>query len=1032
MRARVLGLVAEKTGYPIDMLDLELDLEADLGIDTVKQAELFATIREAYGIAREATLKLRDFPTLNHVLQFVRERRPGGTAVSAPPAELPPAAAGGPPALPEDDDVRARVLGLVAEKTGYPIDMLDLELDLEADLGIDTVKQAELFATIREAYGIAREATLKLRDFPTLNHVLQFVRERRPGDGGASTRPAATAGEPPALPGGPLAAPAVPRRVPVPVLRPPLALCKPTGVTLDAGSRVVVMLDQGGVGRALVRQLEQRGVAVLAVDDTPSAEDLLGRLRSWADGQPVRGVYWLPALDAEGDLRGLDLKSWREALRVRVKLLYTAMRALSDQAAFLVAGTRLGGQHGYDAAGAVAPLGGAVTGFVKTYKRERPEALVKAVDFESTPGTAELADALVDETLRDPGAVEIGYKADARWTICLEEQPAADGQPGLVLSRESVVVVTGAAGGITSAITADLAAASGGTFHLLDVVPPPDAANPDLPRLASDRAGLKRDLFERLKARGERATPAIVEHELALLERQQAALAAIDAVRRGGGTAYYHCADLRDGAAVAAAIDAVRARSGRIDVLLHAGGLEVSRLLSDKEPAEFDRVFDVKSDGWFNLLHAIGDLPLGATVAFSSIAGRFGNAGQADYAAANDLLCKCASSFRTTRPGTRGLAIDWTAWAAIGMAARGSIPKLMELAGIDMLAPEVGVPVIRQELAAGGWRGEIVIAQRLGGLLDEWDAHGGLDVEAAAAQAHGPMIGAVRGMGVHSGLVVDTLLDPAAQPFLHDHQIDGTPVLPGVMGIEGFAELATLAAPGWHVLAIEDVEFHAPFKFYRAAPRALTLTALLRGEGAEIVARCALTGTRQLVGQAAPEVTTHFTARVRLTRQPAAAPRAASVPHSSGVVIDAAHVYRAYFHGPAYQVVRRAWRTGNDVVGELADPLPPNHVPLDELTCVAPRLIELCFQTAGLWEMGTTGRLGLPQRIASVETATPLAGEGAHAFAVVTPKDGAGFDAEVIDAAGRIVLRLRGYRTVALPGAVASDTVAPLTAAMAS
>ena len=66
--------MAEKTGYPTDMLELDLDLEADLGIDTVKQAELFATIREAYGIARDDTLKLRDFPTLNHVVGFVRER----------------------------------------------------------------------------------------------------------------------------------------------------------------------------------------------------------------------------------------------------------------------------------------------------------------------------------------------------------------------------------------------------------------------------------------------------------------------------------------------------------------------------------------------------------------------------------------------------------------------------------------------------------------------------------------------------------------------------------------------------------------------------------------------------------------------------------------------------------------------------------------------------------------------------------------------------------------------------------------------
>src|SRR6185436_4259959 len=67
---------AEKTGYPVEMLDLDLDLEADLGIDTVKQAEMFAAIRQEYSIPRDENLKLRDFPTLGHTIQFVYDRRP--------------------------------------------------------------------------------------------------------------------------------------------------------------------------------------------------------------------------------------------------------------------------------------------------------------------------------------------------------------------------------------------------------------------------------------------------------------------------------------------------------------------------------------------------------------------------------------------------------------------------------------------------------------------------------------------------------------------------------------------------------------------------------------------------------------------------------------------------------------------------------------------------------------------------------------------------------------------------------------------
>jgi acyl transferase domain-containing protein len=187
VKEKVLEIVAAQTGYPRDMLDMELDLEADLGIDTVKQAETFAAVRTAYDIPREDKLRLRDFPTLAHVVKFVLDRRPelaakevatplAVAAVAAPVAAAVPAPAGSSFA----DEVKEKVLEIVAAQTGYPRDMLDMELDLEADLGIDTVKQAETFAAVRTAYDIPREDKLRLRDFPTLAHVVKFVLDRRP------------------------------------------------------------------------------------------------------------------------------------------------------------------------------------------------------------------------------------------------------------------------------------------------------------------------------------------------------------------------------------------------------------------------------------------------------------------------------------------------------------------------------------------------------------------------------------------------------------------------------------------------------------------------------------------------------------------------------------------------------------------------------------------------------------------------------------------------------------------------------------
>ncbi len=1019
--ARVLAVVAEQTGYPPDLLDMDLDLEADLGIDTVKQAEVFAAIRETYGIERDDTLKLRDYPTINHVVKFVHDRTPHTDPTPTPEPTAQPAPE------PAADDVPARVLAVVAEQTGYPPDLLDMDLDLEADLGIDTVKQAEVFAAIRETYGIERDDTLKLRDYPTINHVVKFVHDRTP-----HTDPTPTP-EPTAQPAPepePAPAPdAFARRLPVPVVRPPLAACVESGVALGEGSRVVLMPDTGGIATALSKRLAKRHVEVLMLDPALDEAAVEQRLAEWSAAGPIEGVYWLPALDDEGPLAKLSPAEAGQALRVRVKLLAVTMRALAEQVAsagsFLVAATRMGGRHGCDAQGATSALGGAVTGFAKALARERADALVKAVDFPPGRQTAALADILIEETLRDPGAVEVGHADDLRWTVGLIEQPAIP-DPARALTSDTVFVVTGAAGSIVSAITSDLAAASGGTFHLLDLVPAPDAGDPDLARLDTDPDGLKRDLADRLRDRGERPTPKLVERELARIERAGAALAAVTAIESAGGRAHWHQVDLTDADAVARALAGI----ARVDVLMHAAGLEISHFLPDKRQSEFDLVFDVKAGGWLNLLRALGDTPIGSAVVFSSIAGRFGNAGQTDYAAANDLLCKSVSQLR--RAGTRGIALDWTAWAGIGMASRGSIPKMMEAAGIDMLPAAAGVPVVRRELTAEGPGAEIVVAGALGVMLEERHATGGLTPDLPAGT--GPMTGRITAFTLGTGLTVRTELDPGRQPFLNDHRIDGTPVLPGVMGMEGFAEAAHALLPGWQVVALEDVELLAPVKFYRDEPRTLELHAQIRdGDDGTMVADCQLVGRRPRPGQQEQE-TLHFTGRARLSRTFPAAPQR-DVPESAAeghAVVGHAEVYRVYFHGPAYQVLESAWRDNGHLVGAFATDLPPGHEPAEPATEFLPRLIELCFQTLGVWELGTTGRLWLPSHVDRVLRYAGADDPGAL-WAVVTPRDGdGGADAEVVDASGHVRVRLEGYRTIELPGSIDSDVLAPLRDAMAS
>ena len=304
------------------------------------------------------------------------------------------------------------MLAILAEKTGYPPEMLDLDLDLEADLGVDTVKQAETFAAVREAYAIPRDAQLKLRDFPTIRHVIQFVYDRRPAAAPVAAAPAATEA--------PMEAPVttILRRVPVPVVRPPIAVCKDTGVKL---TRVAVVPDASGVAEALAQRLRADGAEVLVVDPKD--------VSSFAD---VDGLFWLPALDDEGALFALTPQAWQEGIARRVKSLASVARVLHPRLTkgrFLIAGTRMGGLLGAGPDGASAPMGGAVSGFVKALARERAEALIKVVDFETSRTPEAIAAALIEEALHDPGAVEIGRRGEERFSLAAREAEAEAGVP---------------------------------------------------------------------------------------------------------------------------------------------------------------------------------------------------------------------------------------------------------------------------------------------------------------------------------------------------------------------------------------------------------------------------------------------------------------------------------------------------------------------------------------------------------------------------------------------------------------------------
>ena len=272
---------------------------------------------------------------------------------------------------------------------------------------------------------------MQLRDFPTLNHVAVGAGADRRQTAASASAPTAAAARrmPVAVPvstvrGDLAAVRPLPRRLPVPVAaaRGSTGACRPASPS--PGARVVVMLDEGGVGAALCQAAG--GAGATAAD--PRARDL-GRatsgaaLDAWlADGPgrtastgSPRSTTRATLPDPDGVGRGAAAPG-QEPLRRPCGGCGPTARSWSPPPGS-------GGYHGYDEAGATAPLGGAVTGFAKSYKKERPDALVKAVDFPASRKTAALADLLIEETLRDPGCVEVGRVDGRRFGVAFREVP---------------------------------------------------------------------------------------------------------------------------------------------------------------------------------------------------------------------------------------------------------------------------------------------------------------------------------------------------------------------------------------------------------------------------------------------------------------------------------------------------------------------------------------------------------------------------------------------------------------------------------
>ncbi|MER5542567.1 SDR family NAD(P)-dependent oxidoreductase [Streptomyces sp. NPDC002589] len=627
------------------------------------------------------------------------------------------------------DDVERVVLEIISERTGYPVDMIEPDLDLEADLSIDSIKRAEIAGELAKRLGIAGGAQIlddaeleELAKARTAAAVTGWLMARGGANTGAGSGQAEVAygggggdgqaerqaeaastgdegGQRPAEEGPePSYTPALgvaPQRCelrPVPFPEPDPA---PGQAPELSGRRFALLGDAEGAAAEVAARLAAHGADTVILDR--------GHLLTGADG-PVDGVVYL------GALPGPDLPVLPDAFPVlRAALAHDPRSLLAVRAA--------------DPAGALRAAG--LDGLFRSVGREYPDLLARVVAVADTAPAA-VADAVLAElrapepapdpaAAPDPAPVVLRTAAGARHRLELVPAPlgplAATGAgpagPGaaeaaaLGLDRDSVVLLVGGARGITARFAATLAGACGCRIELLGRTPAPTA--PEDPRSAAARTPV--ELRAVLAAGPGAPRPAEINRaaELILAQREiTTTLAELDAL---GSAARYRAVDFRDRDAVLQAVKEIHADHGRLDGVVFAAGVIEDRLIADKTPESFQRVYGTKTAGAGALFAALDDLPgtPAFTVLFGSIAAVLGNRGQADYAAANDALETLGADW-AARTGARALTVHWGPWAPSGAHSGmvgAELGREYARRGIALIDPDEGTAALLRELAWG-------------------------------------------------------------------------------------------------------------------------------------------------------------------------------------------------------------------------------------------------------------------------------------------------------------------------------------------
>ncbi len=715
------------------------------------------------------------------------------------------------------------LLQVVSDRTGYPPDMLGLDADLEADLGIDSIKRVEISGTIVQSLTLPPGVTPdleRLTSSRTLNQVVEALVDLvssgpTPVAVEEGTRPFDFA------PDGESIGRFLVSMVDAPATN-SLGLLARDGVVViagdahEAGDRIAQALtDRGYRTIRIARETPpsgDEGFLVASLDDPAGVERACDQIH--ARFGRANAVILLSALAGEGVGDEFDVDGWTTRRRQTLNSLLLLAQGLRedlessslDGGSAVLVGTALGGAFGSATPSRPESIpDGALTGFIKTLAQEWPSVRARTIDFDTQDPSIQ-ADRLLAELFTDDSLAEVAYVDGRRMRLTIRAADFTD--DGISpLDDQSVVLITGGARGITAEVASTLADRYGSTFVLVGRTPAPQGPEPSFALGITDRTKLRKAVLEHFRNEGKQPSLQDVEREVGRIlgEREvRESLARIGAAARH--VEYISC-DVRDAAQFGDVIDSIYAGFGRIDGVIHGAGIIEDKLIKDKRLDSFERVVSTKVDPALVLAAKLRPESLRFMVFFSSVSGRFGNRGQGDYAAANEILNKLAVSLDAKWPA-RVVSINWGPWLKTGMVSP-EVRRQFAERQITLIPIDEGCRMLDQELRCGK-KGEAEVV--VGGTGNP-EAMAAISRPNARTATTGGSAGAPALLSRNQTVVTATAsdveiirtFDVAVDRYLDHHRLDGRPVLPFAFASELMAETAESALGNLHVAEVRDI-----------------------------------------------------------------------------------------------------------------------------------------------------------------------------------------------------------------------------------